>query len=128
MAEQSNEFANSLCFAGGPQRDRQRFGESLSSTLLVATSPAARANLQRRRNPLNWKRLRPSHLPTVARPGSFPEPGHDRLSLPSADTTQRFPWNDTPFTIILGPKANFVVFVILQIVPKQSSRRIQHEK
>jgi len=57
---------------GSEQRDHQRFGECLSSTLLVATSPAARANLQRRRNPLNWKLLKPSHLPTVPRPGSFP--------------------------------------------------------
>ena len=41
MGEQSNEFANSLCFPRGRQRDRQRFGECLSNTLLVATSPAA---------------------------------------------------------------------------------------
>jgi hypothetical protein len=71
MGEQSNEFANSLCFPRGRQRNRQRFGECLSNTLLVATSPAARVNLQRRRNPLNWKLLQPSHLPTVPRSGSF---------------------------------------------------------
>src|SRR5580700_7728393 len=88
----------------------------LSSTLLAATSPAARANLQRRRNPLNWKLLQPSHLPTVPRSGSFLQPGHDRLPLPSADTTQRFPWNATHCTIIPGPNTNFVVFVILQIM------------
>jgi hypothetical protein len=101
MAEQSNEFANSPCFPRGRQRDRQRFGECLSSTLLVATSPAARANLQRRRNLLNWKLLQPSHLPTVPRSGSFPAARTRSTSLTlrryaPAVPTERHTLHDNP--------------------------------
>jgi hypothetical protein len=128
MAEQSNEFANSPCFPRGRQRDRQRFGECLSSTLLVATSPAARANLQRRRNLLNWKLLQPSHLPTVPRSGSFPAARTRSTSLTlrryaPAVPTERHPLHDNP-----RPKANFVVFVILQICEAANKRKIKHEK
>src|SRR5271157_5996966 len=55
-------------------------------------------------------------------PEASPQPGHDRLPLPSADTTQRFPRNVTHCTIIPGPKATIVVFVILQIMPKQRTK------
>ena len=50
------------------------------------------------------------------------------IPLPSAETTQLFPWNATPCTIIPGPKANFVVFLILQIMPKPPTMKIEHEK
>src|ERR1700677_1736776 len=57
-----------------------------------------------------------------------PQPGHERLPFPSADTTQRFPRNATDCTAIPGPKANFVVFVILQIMPKHSTNENQARK
>ena len=57
-----------------------------------------------------------------------PQRGHERLPFPSADTTQRFPRNATDCAAIPGPKANFVVFVILQIMPKHSTNEIKHEK
>jgi hypothetical protein len=59
------------CLEHRAHSDRQHFGECLSSTLLVATSPAPGANLQRRRNSLNRKLLQPSHLPSVPRSRSF---------------------------------------------------------
>jgi hypothetical protein len=107
MGEQSNEFADSLCFPRGRQRDRQRFGECLSSTLLVATSPAARTNLQRGRNPLNWKLLQPSHLPTVPRSGSFSAARTRSTSLTlrrydPAVPTERHALHDNP-----GPEGQF---------------------
>jgi hypothetical protein len=61
-------------------------------------------------------------------PEASPQPGHDRLPLPSADTTQRFPRNATPCTIIPGPKANLVVFVILQITLKQPTNENRARK
>ena len=107
MGDQSNGFANSLCFPRGRQRDRQRFGECLSSTLLVATSPAARANLQRRRNPLNRKLLQPSHLPTVPRSRSFSAARTRSTSLTlrrydPAVPTERHALHDNP-----GPEGQF---------------------
>src|SRR5580704_14816558 len=79
----------------------------LSSTLLVATSPAARANLQRRRNPLNWKLLQPSHLPTVPRSGSFSAARTRSASLTlrrydPAVPTERHALHDNP-----GPEGQF---------------------
>jgi hypothetical protein len=107
MGEQANEFANSLCFPRGRLSDRQHFGECLSSTLLVATSPATRANLQRRRNPLNWKLLQPSHLPTVPRSGSFSAARTRSASLTlrrydPAVPTERHALHDNP-----GPEGQF---------------------
>ena len=54
----------------------------------------------------------------------------DRIGFryPSADTTQRFPRNTTDCTTIPGPKANFVVFVILQIMPKRLTNENQARK
>src|SRR5271155_4315452 len=107
MGEQSNEFANSLCFPRGRQRDRQRFGECLSSTLLVATSPATRANLQRRRNPLNWKLLQSSHLPAMSRSRSFAAARTRSASVTlrryhPAVPTERHGLHDNP-----GPESQF---------------------
>jgi hypothetical protein len=47
---------------------------------------------------------------------------------PSPDTTQRFPRNATLCTIITGTKANFVVFVVLQIMPKQPTNENRARK
>jgi hypothetical protein len=107
MGEQANEFANSLCFPRGRLSDRQHIGECLSSTLLVATSPATRANLQRRRNPLNWKLLQSSHLPAMSRSGSFSAARTRSASVTlrryhPAVPTERYGLHDNP-----GPESQF---------------------
>src|SRR5580704_15426514 len=79
----------------------------LSSTLLVATSPATRANLQRRRNPLNWKLLQSSHLPAMSRSGSFSAARTRSASVTlrryhPAVPTERYGLHDNP-----GPESQF---------------------